>query len=118
MTEKKITKKEMFGMLLEIGEVANNEMLVNFINHEIELLEKKTNKSSKSQKENEGIKARLVEELVAIGKAVTVTEFMKASEYAQENEFSNQKITSLFSQLEKAKEIQKVVLKGKSYYSA
>ena len=118
MTEKKITKKEMFGKLLEIAEVSQDELLVNFINHEIELLEKKTSKSSKSQKENEGIKARLVEELVAIGKAVTVTEFMKASEYAQENEFSNQKITSLFSQLEKAKEIQKVVLKGKSYYSA
>ena len=79
---------------------------------------KKASKTSKSQKENEGIKARLVEELVAIGKAVTVTEFIKASKYAQENEFSNQKITSLFSQLEKAKEIQKVVLKGKSYYSA
>lgn len=117
-TEKKLTKREMFTMLLAIEEVGANEDLVNFINHEIELLDKKAGKASKSQKENEGIKARLVEELVAIGKAVTVTEFIKASEYAQENEFSNQKITSLFSQLEKAKEIQKVVLKGKSYYSA
>ena len=115
--EKKLTKKEMFTMLLAIEEVGANEELVNFIKHEIELLEKKAGKTSKSQKENESIKAQLVKELTTIGKAVTVTEFIKASEYAQKNEFSNQKITSLFSQLEKTQEIQKTVLKGKSYYS-
>ena len=39
--EKKLTKKEMFEKLLEIEEVYNDEDLVNFINHEIKLLNKK-----------------------------------------------------------------------------
>ena len=67
MAEKKITKKEMFGMLLEIGEVADNETLVNFINHEIELLDKKANKSSSKRTDvNVALKAQLLEELLQI----------------------------------------------------
>ena len=42
MAEKKITKREKFEMLLAL--VEDNDMLTEFINHEIELL---TNKSSK-----------------------------------------------------------------------
>ena len=52
---KKLTKKEKFGMLLNIKEVAENEMLVEFINKELELLNKKNGKNgqTKGQKENE-----------------------------------------------------------------
>ena len=38
----KVTKKERFTQLLEIAEVKKNEELVKFINHELELLEKKS----------------------------------------------------------------------------
>ena len=37
--EKKITKKELFGMLLAIEEVSQSQILVDFINHELELLQ-------------------------------------------------------------------------------
>ena len=118
MTEKKITKKEMFGMLLEIGEVAENEMLVNFINHEIELLEKKASKSSSKRTDvNVALKAQLLEELLQIGKAVTISEFMKLSEVVKEKELSNQKVSSLFSQM-KDDTIERTVIKGKAYFSA
>lgn len=116
--EKKITKKERFAQLLEIAEVSANEELVAFINHEIELLEKKASKSgsTKTQKENEEIKAKLLVALMEVGKAVTITELQKANEYA--SQFSNQKISALFRLMEKSGEIEKTVEKGKSYFSA
>ena len=118
MAEKKITKKEMFEMLLEIGEVAENETLVNFINHEIELLKKKASKSSSKRTDvNVALKAQLLEELTQIGKAVTISEFMKLSEIVKEKELSNQKVSSLFSQM-KDDTIDRTVIKGKAYFSA
>lgn len=50
MTEKKITKVDKFEMLLAIDKVAENEMLVEFINHEKELLRKKNSYKSVSKK--------------------------------------------------------------------
>ena len=116
MAEKKITKKEMFAMLLEVEGVKGNAEMEAFIRHEIELLEKKSSKSgsTKTQKENEEIKVKLVEALAEVGKAVTITEFQKASEYA--SMFSNQKISALFKQLE-GTQVEKSVVKGKSYFS-
>ena len=116
--EKKLTKKEMFIMLLEIKEVYNNENLVNFIKHEIDLLDKKANKSSsKRTNANVALKTELLEELTQIGKAVTISEFMKLSEIVKEKELSNQKVSSLFSQM-KDDTIDRTVIKGKAYFSA
>ena len=50
MTEKKVTKVEKFEMLLAIDEVAENEMLVEFIHHEMELLRKKNAYKSVNKK--------------------------------------------------------------------
>lgn len=118
-TERKITKKERFAEIIEIMADLGKEDLVDFCKHEIELLDKKASKSgeSKSKKENEELMNILYEELVGIGKAVTVTEFMKVSPTVAEKELSNQKITSLFTKM-KGERVDKVVLKGKAYYSA
>lgn len=118
-TERKITKRERFAEIITIVTELGREDLVDFCNHEIELLDKKASKSgeSKSKKENEELMNILYNELVEIGKAVTITEFMKASPTATERELSNQKITSLFSKMVGTR-VDKVVLKGKSYYSA
>lgn len=50
MAEKKITKVEKFEMLLKIDEVIENEMLVEFINKEIELTQKKNAYKSVNKK--------------------------------------------------------------------
>ena len=115
--EKKITKKDRFNQLLAIEEVLVNDELVAFIKHEIELLEKKANKSgsTKQQKENEEIMANLLVALSEIGSAVTISDFQKKSEYA--SMFSNQKISALFRNMIKNGEIEKTVEKGKSYFS-
>ena len=113
----KITKKDRFNQLLAIEEVLVNDELVAFIKHEIELLEKKANKSgsTKQQKENEEIMANLLVALSEIGSAVTISDFQKKSEYA--SMFSNQKISALFRNMIKNGEIEKTVEKGKSYFS-
>ena len=47
MNEKKITKAQKFAMLKAIPAVAENEMLVEFIDHEMELLAKKNSADKK-----------------------------------------------------------------------
>ncbi len=117
---KKITKREMFAMVsavVEKAEVENKAEMLNFINHEIELLEKKSSKSgqSKTQKENEILKEEIFTELSKLGEKVTVSEFQSVTRFAPP-EFSNQKISALLNQLEKAGRVHKEVIKKKSYF--
>ena len=115
MENKKMTKKEYFGVLLEM--VNGNEDLTNFINHEIELLDRKASKSgqTKTQKENETIMERIVEVLGEIGKPVTITELQSAN--AEMGEFSNQKLSALLKKLVDSNQVVKTVDKKKSYFS-
>ena len=41
MTNKKLTKKDHFTALLALAEAQNDQTLIDFINHELELLSKK-----------------------------------------------------------------------------
>ncbi len=109
-----MTKKERFAQLLTINEVATNAELVEFINHEIELLSNKSHSRgmTKTQKENESIKAVLLEELRNIGKPVTITEFQSLSEIA--GNYQNQKISALLRQMS---EVERVEVKGKAYFT-
>ena len=115
----KTTKKEFFGMLLEMESVKVNEELVDFINHEIELLDKKASKSaSKRENANSELAGKLLKELQEIGNAVTISEFMKLSEVAKTEGLSNQKISSIFSKLKDNGGVTRTVVKGKAYFSA
>ena len=121
--EKKLTKKEMFEMIK--GVCADRTDIIDFCNHEIELLSRKNSKSgaTKTQKENEIVAKMLVEELAKIGKPVTITDLMNTSEivkgYTLENgnNLTNQKISAIFKQLVESQKIVKVVDKKKSYFS-
>ena len=118
---KKITKREMFAMIsavVENAEVENKTEMLNALAHEIELLEKKSSKSgqSKTQKENEILKEEILNELKEINKPVTVSDFQAVTRFAPP-EFSNQKISALLNQLEKAGRVHKEVIKKKSYFS-
>ena len=117
---KKMTKKEMFAMVMEVvanSTVENKAEMKDFIAHEIELLEKKSSKSgqSKTQKENEILKAEILEELGKLNMKVTVSEFQSFTRFAPP-EFSNQKISALLNQLEKTGKVKKEVVKKKSYF--
>lgn len=80
MTEKKMTKKEMFQVLLAMDCVKERDDLVKFIEHEIELLDRKNGgnrKPTAQQVANEKIKDKILEVLV---KPMTATQIMKAIE--------------------------------------
>ena len=122
--EKKLTKKQMFEKVLVL--VEGNQDLVDFVNHEIELLDRKASRSSetKTQKENLKVKDMLLEELVKIGTPVTISDLMEKSDivanYILDNgsKLSNQKISALFKQMvDDDKTIVKVTEKKKSYFS-
>ena len=121
--EKRLTKKDYFEMIKEV--CADRTDIVDFCNHEIELLSRKNSKSgaTKTQKENEIVANMLVEELAKIGKPITITDLMNTSEiikgYTLENgnNLTNQKISAIFKQLVESQKIVKVVDKKKSYFS-
>ena len=121
--EKRLTKKDYFEMIKEV--CADKADIVDFCNHEIELLSRKNSKSgvTKTQKENEIIANMLVEELAKVGKPITITDLMNTSEiikgYTLENgnSLTNQKISAIFKQLVENQKIVKVVDKKKSYFS-
>lgn len=114
---RKLTKRELFGQARELAVANGREDLVAFIDHELELLDKKASASgnSKTQKENLEIIERLYSELANIDRAVTISEFQKESEYA--GTLSNQKISALFKKLVDNGRIIKTVDKKKSYFS-
>ena len=118
-TTVKVTKKDRFMEIIEIATELGREDLIDFCNHEIELLDKKASKSSesKTKKENAELMNTLYEELVEIGKAVTISEFMKLSTVVEEKGLSNQKVSSLFTKM-KGEKVDRTVIKGKAYYSA
>lgn len=121
--EKRLTKKDYFEMIK--GVCVDRPDIIDFCNHEIELLSRKNSKSgaTKTQKENEIVANMLVEELVKIGKPITITDLMNTSEivkgYTLENgnNLTNQKISAIFKQLVESNKIVKVVDKKKSYFS-
>lgn len=121
--EKKLTKKEMFEIIK--GVCTDRTDIVDFCNHEIELLSRKNSKSgaTKTQKENEIVANMLVEELAKIGKPITITDLMNTSEIVKNytlengNSLSNQKISAIFKQLVESNRIIKVTDKKKSYFS-
>ena len=113
---KKLTKKEKYVMILDY--IKDNEMLMEFINNELELLSKKSSRTvpTKTQVENEKIKEKIVTTLVELGKYATITDIQNANiELAN---LSNQKISALLKQLYDNKVIEKVIDKKKAYFKA
>ena len=116
----KVTKRERFAQLMEIvkaSDVENSAELVAFIEHEVELLTKKNSRSgkpTKTQVENESIKAQIVSVLESAGKPMTVTQLLAKSELA---DLSNQKVSALLTQLRKTGRVVRTVEKKVAFYS-
>jgi hypothetical protein len=116
MMTKKMTKKEMFAQIMANYNLTEEERA--FVQHEIELLEKKSSKSgqTKTQKENEILMEQLVVALGEMEKAVTISEFQGNSK-AEVATLSNQKISALLKKLVESGKVVKTVEKKKSYFS-
>ena len=112
MANKK-TKREFFGEIKEI--VKGNAELVAFIDHELELLNKKTSaKSTKVNTEQVELMKKIVDALNEIGRSVTISELQK--ENAEMAEYSNQKLSAMLKKLVDNKQVTKMIDKKKSYF--
>ena len=118
---KKMTKKDWFAMVLAVvekSEVENKADMVEFINHEAELLNRKSGKSgqTKTQKENEILVEQVFVALSEFDKPITVSEFMKESTHEVAT-LSNQKLSALLKKLVDSGRVVKTTEKKKSYFS-
>ena len=118
---KKMTKKDCFNALLNIKEVGTNENLVAFIEHELELLEKKSNsakngekKPTAKQSENEALKDAIYNNMEE-NRLYSITEMQK--EFAECAELSNQKMSALLRLMIEEKRVERIVDKRKTYFS-
>lgn len=114
MAEKKITKVEMFKAIIE--EVKGNADMVAFCEHEIELIERKTAKVTKKDKEKKAVDeaiANVILSTMAVER--TVTEFIKGT--PELAEFSTQKLVPILTALVKEGKVVKEIKKGKSLYT-
>ena len=119
MTNTKLTKKEKFNMVLALIPAENTE-LVEFIKHELELLERKTTGSdkvkAKKNAENEKLKADLLVALAEYGEPVTVTDFHDKSPSTVAT-LSVSKLTSLLTSLKADGKVVRTEIKKRPYYS-
>ena len=94
-TNKKMTKRDHFNALLNIEEVKNNEVLVEFINHELELLAKKNSADKKptaQQIANAGIVDAVYEGMTE-NRLYTITEIIK--EIPACADLTNQRVSAI-----------------------
>ena len=115
--EKKITKRERFESLLKLSAVQADPGMVEFIEHEIDLLNRKNSAEKKptaQQMANETTKQAILDGMEA-NRLYTVSEIIK--EISECAELSNQKVSALLRQLKDECKVIKTEDKRKSYFS-
>ena len=111
-----MTKREMFAEIRNA--VIDNAEMVAFIDHEIELLDNKrssSKKPTKTQIENEGFKATLMEYFTRVDAPKTIKEIQ--AEVQEMADLTNQRITHLLSDLVKTGVVTKEYVKKVPYFS-
>lgn len=116
---KKMTKKDYFEILKgAYPKDANNyNEVIEFINHEIELLEKKSSQAKKQptaqQIENENFTSIIKEVLQASEEALTISEIQERDSRLPA---SNQRMSRLLNNLVESNVLEKTYLKRKPYF--
>lgn len=119
MTTKKMTKRDYFNILRNAypTSAADYDSVVAFIDHELELLDRKNStirKPTAKQAENEGVKTLILDHM-EVGKRYTITDMLK--EFPFEEEFTNQRVSALVRQLLLENKVIREEEKGKAYFS-
>ena len=112
-----MTKRENFAVLRTMAVNAGNADLVAFIDHEIELLNKKnsykSSKPTKAQRENADTKEVIMATLG--NEPMTISDIQEANEVL--GGLSNQKISALLGQLVTDGKVVRTVVKRKAYFA-
>ena len=118
--EKKVTKREMYELIKT--KLANDNEIVEFCDHEIELLDRK--KSNGKAKVNEKLDANVelvYNALVVVGERVTATELIAKTDLsALANDVgvvTTQKVSAYLNKLVAVNRVEKVTEKKKTYFS-
>ena len=125
MAEKKLTKKDKYGMLLGVlnGEIVSEEnktILEEFIGNEVALLERKASKvDSKKNEEHESLMSAIKIALYNKGDKMTCSEIVKAVNTAEGTEHSLNKISAMLTKMgEKGSgEVVKTMEKKVAYFT-
>ena len=114
--ENKITKRNVIEMMMNEEVVKANPTYVAYLENELALLDKKAQnkKATKTQEQNVGIKATILEVLATIGSG-TVTDIQNGNEKL--SALSNQKVSALIRQLVESGEVVRTTDKKKSIFS-
>ena len=115
-TSTKLTKAQKFAMLRAIPAVAENAMLVEFIDHEVELLTKKNSAEKKptaQQVANAGIATAIIEGMEP-NRLYTVTEVIKSIPACAD--LTNQRVSALLRQLVETGKVKRTEDKRKAYF--
>lgn len=116
-----MTKKEMFAMAINVIAETNapeKDALIAGLEHEIELLNKKSSsvrKPTKTQIENEGFKAEIMAYLAEADMPKAIKELQ--SEIPSLAELTNQRITHLLTDLVKGGSVAKEYVKKTPYFA-
>ena len=113
---KKLTKADKFGMLLNLAEVKENELLTEFINHELELLAKKNSTEKKptaQQTANKEIKDAILGNM-AEGVGYQITDLIKTVPECAD--LTNQRVSALVRQLVNEGSVERYEEKRKAYF--
>jgi glycine cleavage system aminomethyltransferase T len=118
--EKKMTKKEMFTLIATLN--ASNQAIVDFCNHEIELLDKKKSNGNAKANEKMDKSVELVyNALVSAGVPMSASELIaKGGLDELANEFgvvSTQKVSAYLNKLVASGRVTKTVEKKKTLFS-
>ena len=119
-TTKKMTHKDYFTALLNMPEVQNYPGMTEFIEGRITALEKKAS-APKKESEADKVKSSIKSDVLAFlsaneGKKFTITQMMKQVPNLPA-EISNQRLTSLVTQMVRENEVERVVEKRVSYFT-
>jgi hypothetical protein len=111
-----MTKREMYAQIREM--VIDNAEMVAFIDHEVELLDKKksgSRKPTKTQLENDGFKADILTALAEVDAPVTIKELCAVCDSI--SGLTNQRITHLLTDLRKDGKVARTHVKKVAYFT-
>ena len=121
MAEKKITKREKFAMVLKM--VEGNDMLTEFINHEIELLSNKSGKTSAKKTTEQEQFIDLIRDVLAEAPnpmqcgAIAKDERILAFEWADKKETSPQRVSAMLKKMVDCGDVVKTTDKKITYFA-
>lgn len=117
MEKTKVTQKMALGYVLENCEVPAD--IKEKLEKMLEQVEKKASGGSKSMSATQKANAELAEKIVGEmeeNRLYTVTEMLKALPCLKNEEYTNQKISAIMSNLVKELKVERIVDKRKSYF--